>query len=73
MKCFGYTNLDREKLLTLSEITFQADAKELRNLISFLTKCVDEMESNSGWEHEHLSDFSPNSKESVDIIVFRNQ
>ena len=73
MKCFGYTKSDAETLAEFSEVTLHAKPEDLRRLASFLMKCADEIDSDTDWEHEHLSDVSPCGTDEVDIIVFNEQ
>ena len=73
MKCFGYTKIDADTLAEFSEVTFQANPEDLRRLASFLLHCVDTIDTNPDWEHEHLNNNSSSEKDEVDVIVFNGK
>jgi len=73
MKCFGYSKNDDEELLELTVVTFQADPRMLRKLADFLIHCANNLESEAGWEHEHLCDYLADEEFSVDVVVYRNE
>jgi hypothetical protein len=64
MELFGYEKLDidgednRETPLCLSEVSFRVTSKELKIIIEFLKKEVEEMERQGGkYEHDHFQFF----------------
>jgi len=73
MKFFGYIEGDDNQLVSLSEMTLQAEPKTLKAIASFLLKCAKEMEDSDSWEHEHFSDSAVTDVASPDLIVFRGQ
>ena len=71
MRIFGYIEGDDHEIVSLAEITLQAEPMTLRAIAGFLHKCASEIESNQTWEHAHFSDseFSSGSS-SPDLIVY---
>lgn len=75
MKIYGYQN-DDEKIIELSDITFQSDISELKNLIQFLQNTLDEhtaVEHKTEMCHSHLRDWDKKwSSDQPDIIIVTN-
>ena len=74
MKIFGYANEMPNNLVSLNQITIQADSKSLKILAEFLTKCAEDMDKDSDWEHEHFTDFVDEEigkKLESDIVIFK--
>lgn len=59
--------------LTMSEVTVMAEPEALRVLASFLLTCADEIETEPGWDHEHISRSDHGLDSECDFIVFRAQ
>ena len=71
MKLFGYSKIDAESLIELSEITLLTSPEMLREISSFLNLCADEIQSQGDdWEHEHFETESSCAAEIPNIIVF---
>ena len=71
LNLFGYSNVEESELLTLNEVTIQADTTKLRALAKFINKCADEIDSDEGWEHEHFRDYIDDESIEHDVIVFK--
>lgn len=72
MKVFGYSKVGRDSVISLTEVTFSAEPKELRLLAKFLEHCAQQIECNpNDWEHSHFSDFERSvTLDSLDVIVY---
>jgi len=73
MNIYGYSKDARKKLHELSEVSVQADAKELRRLARFIDHCASCIEKDSDkvtWEHEHIIDFFADHV-GADVVVVR--
>jgi len=73
MKIYGYTKEGGKNLYELLEISVQADATELRQLVRFIEHCASCIEQDSDqeeWEHEHILDFCPDHV-GPDVVVVR--
>ena len=76
MKCYSYTNDISDTLTELHEVTIQADIEELKILSDFIVLCIQRMEKDRGWEHEHFKDYlahiGSGSKQFCDFVIFRD-
>lgn len=71
VKIYGYSE-SSEDLLSLVEVTIQANPEKLRELSLFLGRCADEMERSPDWEHEHFNNALSTEFGSPDIVVYRS-
>lgn len=71
MKIYGYKEGD-DKLLSLKEVTIQADSERIKSLAAFLNHAAELMEKNGDkFGHVHYRDFVKDLPKGVDLIVSR--
>lgn len=71
MKIYGYSKVDRQTLLEMSEITISAQSTDLELLAEFLRKMAIKMREreNGGYSHFHFSDWNKALLKNVDMII----
>lgn len=69
MKLYGYTNMEPDKLVALTEVSFIADPAELRKLAGFLIDQAERFAAGDQQEHAHFSDFVGDREMNGDVIV----
>ena len=71
MKVYGYSEMETN-LLSLSQLTIQANPHQLRALATFILNCANQMENDENWEHAHFLDECKSTQTEHDIIIFRD-
>jgi hypothetical protein len=71
MKIFGFYD-DKNDSKFLDQVTLEVNASELRELAEFFFRCAEEMDSDEGWGHEHLSDYLGRVLEQ-DLILYNSK
>lgn len=69
MKIFGYNDKD-DALLSLREVTIQADRERIKSLAAFLNHAAELMEKNGDkFGHIHYRDYVKDLPKGADLIV----
>lgn len=70
---FGKINSEDEVAIKLDEVTMSCkDSESLISLRDFIDKCINDIELNSSFDHEHYSLQDSDDYKGSDFIVYNN-